>query len=108
MAKGAGEYRHLVEIQSASVSANGYGDQVTEWTTTATRWASIYATSGKEKERLQTRQAEAMYTLHFRRVEGLLPSARIRWQGRVFEIIEIIDDPTFCVDQIVKVAEKVQ
>ena len=107
MNRGAGQYRHLVTIETATVAPNAYGDAVPTWSTFAQRWAAIVPTSGKEKERLQTRQAETMVTLHFRRVAGLVPKMRILWNGKTFEIIEIIDDPTYMVDQIVKAAEAV-
>lgn len=107
MNRGAGQYRHLVTIESAAIVPDAYGDAVPTWSTFAQRWAAITPTSGKEKERLQTRQAETMVTLHFRRVAGLVPKMRIKWNGKIFEIIEIIDDPTYMIDQIVKAAEAV-
>lgn len=107
MNRGAGQYRHLVAIEAPTVTPDRNGDQTAEWSVYASRWAAIMPTSGKEKERLQTRQAETMVTIHFRRVDGLNPDMRISWNGKTFQIIEIIDDPTFCVDQIVKAAEAV-
>lgn len=89
----AGKLRHYVELQRVTVRIDSHGDQVKDWETIATAWASIEQLSGREF--LQASQAMSDVTVRIR-VRGrtdvtLTPKDRVLYGTRAFDIRHVLD-----------------
>lgn len=89
----AGKLRHYVELQRVTVTSDSHGDQVKEWATIATAWASIEQLSGREF--LQASQAMSDVNVRIR-IRGrtdvtLTPKDRVLYGARTFDIRHVLD-----------------
>ena len=87
----AGKLRHYVELQRVTVTSDSHGDQVKEWATIATAWASIEQLSGREF--LQASQAMSDVNVRIR-IRGrtdvtLTPKDRVLYAGREHDIVGV-------------------
>ncbi len=90
---------------------NEYGEpSVREWTLFLRTRAAILPVSASEQEKFAKLQGELTHSVVMRYRPGIQPDMRIVWpaENRIFEIIEIKQDPTFRRDLVLKVSELVE
>lgn len=90
----AGRLRHTVTILQRSATRSPTGDEVVTWPTFATRRASVEPLTGKEYFAARQEIAEVNYRVRLRydsTVAGVLPSWRISYDGRTFDIQSLIN-----------------
>lgn len=88
----AGHLRHKVQIQSRSATKDGFGQESMTWTTALTVWADIQPLSGRELIAAQAQMAETTHTVVIRYRAGITPANRVVYQGRVFNVLSVIDE----------------
>ncbi len=87
----AGELRHRIEIQSATVSQDSVGQPTYTWATVGTVWGAIRPMSGNELVNAQAIHASVSHRVIIRYYSGLTPSYRFKFGARVFGIANILN-----------------
>ena len=87
----AGQYRHRVELQSATDVQNTLGEPAPTWATDATVWAAIKPISGQERVQAQQLAAEVTHLIRTRYGATVTADMRIVFGERVFEILSHIN-----------------
>lgn len=86
----AGKLRHLVTLQTATLTKDGRGQDIETWANTVTDCpAEVVKLSGRELERAIQTSAEATWKVRIRHMDGLSTDMRIAYNGRTFEILDI-------------------
>lgn len=88
---GAGELNERVTIQRRSSTRDAMGGQIETWQVRATLWARVQPMSAGEQYRRQQIQAKADWKVTIRYNGDVLPSDRLSWRGRTFEIKGILN-----------------
>ncbi len=83
----ASEFRHLITIQQRGTTKDEIGGQVTTWTTFAQPWAKAEPWRGNQRTFAGKIDNPAGMDFTIRYVAGLLPSMRVSWGSRLFDII---------------------
>lgn len=86
-----GSLRHRVEILQMGTHRNDFGEIEDTETVFATASASITGISGKEYADQDAGQTVTQMThrIYMRYMPGLSPDMKIRFKGRIFEILHI-------------------
>lgn len=87
----SGQLRHRVTVQSLTVTQDEYGAPVETWTTMATVWVSIEPLEGREYFAARQVNAEVTGRIRMRYLPGVLPSMRVLYGTRTFNILSIIN-----------------
>lgn len=85
--------RRIIIQDATTFTRDSYGAEVSSWNNSATVWASVRTVSGSEQ--LQSGQIYAGETVQFEmRYRALNPSARISYDGKIYNIrsIQNVDD----------------
>jgi SPP1 family predicted phage head-tail adaptor len=87
-----GRMRQRVTLQSLVETTDSYGQRIESWVTQGTYWAFLSSLSGRELVNAQQAKADVTHFLQMRYVgsllatPGALPSMRILFNGRVFNL----------------------
>jgi SPP1 family predicted phage head-tail adaptor len=86
-----GKLNRQIVIQNATTfTRDSFGDKVSSWNNSATVWASVRTVSGSEQ--FQSGQIYAGETVQFEmRYRALNPSARISYDGKIYNIKSILN-----------------
>lgn len=86
-----GSLRHRIEILKTGTARNDFGEIISTDTVVATVSASITGMSGKEYSDTEAGQTVTQMThrIYMRYLPGITPDMRIRFEGRVFEILHV-------------------
>ena len=88
----AGRLRHRITIQTCTGTDPGATLEFPKaWTTFASCWADIAATSGSESVEAARVQADASHVIEIRYQAGVLPTMRVLHGVRNFEIVAVLD-----------------
>lgn len=87
----SGNIKHLITFQSYSETANEYGEEIKEFIDFETTYASIVPLSGKEYFNSETVNAQISHKIECRYISGVLPSMRVKYGERVFNIESVIN-----------------
>lgn len=88
----SGKLRHRVTFQEKTATADEYGGQVVTWADIATNIAaSINPLSMRELMAAQAVQNEGQFRIVTRYVSGVVPSMRIVFGERVFNIVSVLN-----------------
>lgn len=87
----AGDLRHQIEIQRYTETSNDFGEVIEAWNTINTVKANITPLSGKEYYASKQVNAETTHQVFIRYISGLKPADRVVFNGRVFNILSIIN-----------------
>jgi SPP1 family predicted phage head-tail adaptor len=87
----AGRLRHRVTIQEYTESQNTYGEVTKSWVDFATVWAAMEPARGREFWESQQINAETTSTVVLRYLAGVKPEMRVLYDGRVFQILSVIN-----------------
>jgi SPP1 family predicted phage head-tail adaptor len=86
----AGNLSRRITIQTLT-ETNTYGDVVKSWTDERTVWCEIVTTGGGEFYAAQKLNAETTVLFKTRYFRGLTTKHRIKYCGRVYEILSVND-----------------
>lgn len=87
----AADFRHQVTIQQNSGSKDDTGAVADNWTTFATTRAAINPWKAKERTTDDKQAMHALFNVRIRYISGVLPSMRVVFGSRTFEILSIQD-----------------
>ena len=86
----AGVLHEQVKIQSKSVTRDTDGGEIITWTDVATVWASIEPLRGQEFLEASGLHANVDHRIRVRHMSGILPSMRVLYGDRAFNINAVI------------------
>lgn len=85
-----GKLDRTITIQELTQGVGSeYGEPTETWTTWATVWANVYCGGGREFEQARQITAEIDTQFQIRYITGLLPTMRIVYDGRYYDIHRI-------------------
>ena len=84
----AGPLRYLVTIEQLAGTQDSTGAVNKTWTTVDTAWASIESLGGFERQVADQIAAGANTRIRMRYRDGILPSMRVKYGDRIFDIID--------------------
>lgn len=87
----SGELRHRVTIQHKVATQNAYGEEIIDWQTWKTAWAAVEPLTGREFMDAERAGAEVTHRIRIRQRDGLLPSMRVSWDSRLFDIESVLN-----------------
>lgn len=90
----SGDLNRRIAIQQRTTTPDGYGQQTTTWTDVITCWASIEPLNGRELVQAQAVQAETTHQVTILYRSSITAAMRVVYQGRVFNILSVIDPDT--------------
>jgi SPP1 family predicted phage head-tail adaptor len=86
----AGDLRHRISIEKRSSAQDASGGQLLAWASFASVRASVEPLVGREWESAQQRTARVTTRFRVRYLAGVLPSMRIVWDGRFFDVKDVL------------------
>lgn len=86
-----GKLRHRVAIQAYTALRDSFGAEQPEWADVATVWASVAPISGKEYFASAQTNAELTTKITMRYLGGITPNMRVVFDGRIFEIVSVLN-----------------
>lgn len=90
----SGQLRHRITIQNATVAQDAYGEPIKTWGAFATLWAAAEPLTGREYFAGQQEQTGVSVRFRIRDYAGITPLMRVSWDSRIFDIENVINDPT--------------
>ena len=87
----SGNLKHKIEIQSYTETSNDFGEVTKGYSTFKTVYASITPLAGKEYFASKQLNAEVSHKIECRYLSGVLPSMRIVYGTRIFNIESVIN-----------------
>jgi SPP1 family predicted phage head-tail adaptor len=100
----AGDLRHRLEIQTATETLDTFGEPITTWATTVTRWGSVNPVIGRERFQANQITPETTHTIKLR-YYALSAKQRIKWGTRIFNIENLYHTEEIKRDTIVMAKE---
>jgi SPP1 family predicted phage head-tail adaptor len=91
-----GELRHRVVLQKKEITEDELKQQSEVWTEITTIWAAIEPLSGREYFAAKQVNAEISARITIRYRKGITPDMRMVFDGRVFEVISIVNPKERC------------
>ena len=88
----AGKLRHVVTIQSKTVTQDSYNEEIITWTDVATVRAAIETPTGAEYLDVESQGASISHKVAVRYYPGLAPTMIVVWGSRTFEIEAVLED----------------
>lgn len=86
-----GSLRHRITIQKFDKVDDGGGGYEETWVAVATVSASVSPLQGKERYEAQQIQSSLSHKIKMRYRDGILPTMRVLFGARIFNIISVID-----------------
>lgn len=90
----AGQFRHLITIESLTTSQSAYGGINESWATHCTCWARVSPQAGTERDGSDSVRGETSYEVEARHdssVSRITPDMRIVWDGRDLDIDAVLN-----------------
>jgi len=81
-----------ITIQSRASDKDSFGQELVSWTNVCTTRAQIEQLSGSETVAAGMQVGETMHTITIRWRPGLTQGMRVVYQGRVMDILSVVDD----------------
>lgn len=88
----AGDLRFRLQIQANTPTNGPKGTRVDSWATVATRWGNIMPASGKSFVASEQIRNATTHKIVMRYYDGLTPRHRIIYNGRVFHILQTLNE----------------
>lgn len=87
-----GKLRHRIVIEQRTSTQDTFGDITESWSTFATVWAAIEPLSVRDFIASAQVQAGVTARVTIRALTGLLPSMRINYRSKIYNIAGILPD----------------
>lgn len=104
----AGSYRHQLAIEQRSITPDAAGEPANTWTTFAQVRCSVEFSPGREVWASAQRNARVPTIFRIRYLAGVLPSMRIVFDGRYFDIKSSVDQEARKEELIITAEEHVE
>lgn len=90
----SGSLNREIEVQVRSTAKDASGQQLDSWSTFCKTRAAIEQMSGSETVAAGAQLGETMHQLTVRYRPGFRANMRVVYQGRVFNVLSVLDDFT--------------
>lgn len=90
----AGDLKRQITIEQRSSVKDSFGQEQTSWTTFCTTRAAIEQVSGSESMQGGAQVGGIRHNVTIRYRPGIRQDMRVRYQGRVLEIVSVLDEFT--------------
>ena len=87
-----GELTHQIILQIKSITQDAELNPIETWQDWRTVWASPMPKTGREFYRLATNNSEITEAFKIRFIAGVNPHQRVKFRGKYFEIIDVINE----------------
>lgn len=87
----AGKYNKVITLQEQKEIPTGYGAFNTQWVDFKTIRASVEPLQGREFFSAAQQHSETQLRVRIHYIAGVLPSMRVKYGNRLFEIVAVID-----------------
>ena len=87
----AGVLRHRITIQEKVQTSDGMGGYTESWQDLYSLWAAIWPVSGREYIASGRKEGEVTHRIHIRYRDGILPSHRVKYGSRIFDIRAVLN-----------------
>lgn len=100
-----GKMHQRIVIQARTATEDTQWDDTITWADYLTRWADVNPVTARERMRNQGPSSEATYKITMRYESALTDQHRITWNGKIFDIVGIInvDERDTTLEVLVKV-----
>lgn len=88
-----GKLNRRIEIQTFTRTQNSFGEESKSWSTSATVWARIEPSKGKEYFDAQQVKGKTSYKVTIRKTD-ISTDDRLKYGSKIFEIDAILDTDT--------------
>ncbi len=86
------ELRHILKLERPELTTDGYGGSERLWINVTDLWAKIEPLSTRETLLKDQVESEITHRIIIRYRTDVLPEMRLRKEGRVFEIIGVLNE----------------
>lgn len=86
----AGDLTERITIQQNTPTRNLFGEEVSVWSTLATVWAKVVATSGSEQISAARGLAQTIYTITLRYRDDVDTSMQVLYEGLTLQIRAVL------------------
>lgn len=83
----AGKLNKRITLQRKDQGRKPSGQMVGEWVDVCTLWAEVNCTDSKAVDSDGVVQHEGLYRFYIRWRAGITPEMRVKWAGRIFELV---------------------
>jgi SPP1 family predicted phage head-tail adaptor len=90
-----GKLNRRIEIQEETKTSNDYNETISTWSTLRTLWAMLTTRSGYKEYLADQRTYEMNYFFYVRYRTDLHERLRIKYDGKFYKIISIIEPTDF-------------
>ena len=87
-----GTLRHRIFLETPVRAGDGGGGAIVTWQPIAEVWAQITPITGKETVVAEAITGRVSHEIVIRYRAGVVPAMRLRWGGRIFEILAVLDE----------------
>ena len=87
----AGQLNRRIAIQSLTVTRDAAGGFAESFATAATRWGRIEPMTGSEFDGSNRVQGEVTHKITLRHYDGLTSKHRLQYDGRNFNVVEVLN-----------------
>jgi SPP1 family predicted phage head-tail adaptor len=102
----AGELREFIVIEQRGASApDALGEATPVWQTFARAWARLDPLRGREFQMPGQEAAERRIVLRTRSIDGVTSAMRVRFRGRILDIVSVETDARGWMDLYCREAE---
>lgn len=101
----SGKLRHKISIEQRTTAPDEYGQTVETWSKIGERYAAILPIVATEQAASGRFGATLTHQIMMRHFAGIDPQMRLKFGNRIFNIVDIKEDPTLVRDVLLKVAE---
>lgn len=86
-----GKYNRIIALQRKTQTPDAYGGQTDAWATYASVWAAVKPLKGRELIAAQAAQSAMANRFEMRYRSDVLPSDRIQFGGKNYDIEAVLD-----------------
>lgn len=106
----AGRLRHVVTIQQRSTAQDSSGALDGDWVDVATVRAEVRSPAGLERVQAGMEQtvATVTHTVRMRKEVTVLPSMRVVWEGKILQVVSVMDPDNLGVQLLLNCYEVVE
>lgn len=87
----AGKLNRRITIQKKIITYDSYNQPVETWEDAFTVWAEVLTTGGGEFYAAQKVNAQTQVVFNIRFTKGVSVTDRVKFEGRIFEILSVND-----------------
>ena len=87
-----GSLTHQIILQIKSITQDAELNSIETWRDWRTVWASPLPKTGREYYRLATNNSEITEAFKIRYIAGVNPHQRIKFRGKLLEMIEVVNE----------------